>query len=274
MRSFLPRSGLLVLVLVLSHGSFTVTARKDRNQPHPHKGILKPYVPGPFVGISLSKSDEQKLANGLPVMKQSLPDKNSKETAGGAICVQHVDAPKDIVWNQILDLNSYTKKVSKVIVSKNYVDSRKMDGTRNMKTKMVLGVMPGYSLEAYYDHVYDARRDSMTWRLDYDKTSDFDDVSGHWHLETIRDKAGGTDKTRVYYAADVKMKGAVPTPVMNYIGKAALKQATGWVKRESEKIAASRKDTTKTTASIATASTATSLKSSTCRWGKFWGSSC
>jgi hypothetical protein len=23
----------------------------------------------------------------------------------------------------------------------------------------------------------------VTWKLDYDKTSDFDDVSGHWHVE-------------------------------------------------------------------------------------------
>jgi hypothetical protein len=31
------------------------------------------------------------------------------------------------------------------------------------------------------------------------------------------------------------MKGSVPKPILNYISKAALKQATGWVKRESER---------------------------------------
>jgi hypothetical protein len=35
--------------------------------------------------------------------------------------------------------------------------------------------------------------------------------------------------------ADIKMKGVVPGPIMNYISKAALKQATSWVKKESEK---------------------------------------
>jgi hypothetical protein len=30
------------------------------------------------------------------------------------------------------------------------------------------------------------------------------------------------------------MKSAVPGPIMNYISKAALKQATAWVKKESE----------------------------------------
>ena len=69
----------------------------------------------------------------------------------------------------------------------------------------------------------------MTWTLDYQKTSDFDDVSGHWHLD---EAPGG--KTRVYYACDIKLKGAVPGPILNYISKAALKQATSWVKKESE----------------------------------------
>jgi len=31
------------------------------------------------------------------------------------------------------------------------------------------------------------------------------------------------------------MKAKMPKPIMNYIGKAALKQATSWVKKESEK---------------------------------------
>ena len=30
------------------------------------------------------------------------------------------------------------------------------------------------------------------------------------------------------------MAGAVPKPVINFIGKVALKQATSWVKKESE----------------------------------------
>lgn len=71
----------------------------------------------------------------------------------------------------------------------------------------------------------------MTWTLDYDKTSDFDDVSGHWHLE---DHPKRDSATRVYYACDIRLAGSVPGPILNYISKAALKQATGWVKRESE----------------------------------------
>ena len=86
--------------------------------------------------------------------------------------------------------------------------------------------------ESYYDHTFYSDRDSLTWNLDYDKTSDFDDVVGHWHVE---DHPSTLGKSRVFYACDIKMKGSVPKPILNYISKAALKQATGWVKRESER---------------------------------------
>ena len=38
----------------------------------------------------------------------------------------------------------------------------------------------------------------------------------------------------MFYACDVKTKGKVPGPVANFISKSALKQATHWVKKESE----------------------------------------
>lgn len=46
--------------------------------------------------------------------------------------------------------------------------------------------------------------------------------------------SGQRNACRVFYACDIKMKGSVPAPILNYISKAALKQATAWVKRESE----------------------------------------
>jgi hypothetical protein len=85
--------------------------------------------------------------------------------------------------------------------------------------------------ENYYDHKYYSEHDSLTWKLDYEKSSDFDDVSGHWHVEDHPSKAGAS---RVFYACDIKLAGKVPTPIFNYISKAALKQATSWVKKESE----------------------------------------
>ena len=37
----------------------------------------------------------------------------------------------------------------------------------------------------HYDHTYVPEEDSVVWSLDYEKSSDFDDVAGHWHLEDI-----------------------------------------------------------------------------------------
>lgn len=203
--------------------------KKDYNAPHHHQGVLKPYEAGPFTSIELDDSDEKVLDAGKPIMKQV---REAGSLEGTSICVQDVSAPKEAVWSQILDMDAYEGKVPKVSECKNYVAKLNEDGTSTMKTKMAVKVLPGYGYTSFYDHTYDPSKDSMTWRLDYEKTSDFDDVAGHWHLESHPTKP---DCTRVFYAADIKLKGAVPGPVMNFVSKSALKTATGWVKKESEK---------------------------------------
>ena len=123
-------------------------ARKNYDAPHAHRGLLKQYEPGPFGNVKLSKKDEAKLDSGSPIMIQTEADKNDPTPGGGAICVQDVLAPKDAVWNQILDLNSYKGKVPKLNECKNYYQAKMDDGSVCIKTKMVLGVMPGYSVSA------------------------------------------------------------------------------------------------------------------------------
>jgi len=148
-----------------------------------------------------------------------------------AICVQDIEAPKSAIWNQILDMDSYVGKVNKVKDCKNYEVKDNGDGTMQVKTKMVLGVMPGYSYTNFYDHRFSKEKDSVTWSLDYDKTSDFSDVAGHCHVEDHPSKPGCS---RVFYACDLKFKNALPKPIMKFLQKTALKQATAWVKKESE----------------------------------------
>jgi hypothetical protein len=94
----------------------------------------------------LGKKDEQHLLSGKPVMKQVMPDKDSEDTSGTAICIQDVNAPKPAVWNQILDLDAYKGKVPKVKECHNYVVRKNPDGTHSIKTTMKLGIMPGYSV--------------------------------------------------------------------------------------------------------------------------------
>mmetsp|Transcript_22268 Transcript_22268/g.32532 ORF Transcript_22268/g.32532 Transcript_22268/m.32532 type:complete len:246 (-) Transcript_22268:88-825(-) len=219
-----------LLLAFLSYHAATVEAKINRNADHGHNGKLKPYSPGPF-HMKLGKKDEVDLEKGNPVMKQLPADDPADKLGGKAICVQDVKAPKNAVWNQILDLDKYKGKVAKLKECKNYTVKKNFDGSINIKTKMVIGVMPGYAYENYYDHTYRPDKDSVTWQLDYDKTSDFDDVAGHWHVEDHPKKEG---HSRVFYACDLKFKNSLPKPIMNFLQKTALKQATAWVKKESE----------------------------------------
>mmetsp|Transcript_3791 Transcript_3791/g.5642 ORF Transcript_3791/g.5642 Transcript_3791/m.5642 type:complete len:248 (+) Transcript_3791:148-891(+) len=219
-----------VFFLVLGLLFCTSLARVDRNAGHPHRGKLTPYKPGPF-DLKLTPSDEKELVSGKSVMKQV---RDAGESAGGrAICVQDVNAPKSAVWNQILNFDSYVGKVNKLKECKKYFAQRNKDGSSTIKVKMLIGVLPGYKYEYYCDHTFRPECNSLVWSLDYDKRSDFDDVAGHWHLEDNPNKPG---TTRVFYACDIKFFGAVPAPVMNILSKQALKQATSWVKRESEEL--------------------------------------
>ena len=132
------------IVILVALWTATGAAKKNRDLPHPHSGILKAYEAGPFQDLKLDKNDEKELASGKSVMKHTIPKPG--ELGGGAICVQDIDAPKEAVWAQILDLDSYKGKVPKVNESKNYVVRTNPDGTTTVKTKMVLGVIPGYSV--------------------------------------------------------------------------------------------------------------------------------
>jgi hypothetical protein len=136
-----------LLVLLWNNCQYS-TARKDRNAPHSHRGILRPYNPGPFENMKLSRQDENALNKGESVTKQTMPSPDDPDAGGGVLCIQDVDAPKAAVWNQILDLDSYEGKVSKVNKCKNYFVGKNKDGSSTIKTKMVLGVMPGYSVRA------------------------------------------------------------------------------------------------------------------------------
>ena len=78
-------------------------------------------------------------------MKQ-IPGEGGGNEGGRAICIQDVNAPKEAVWNQILDLDHYVGKVNKLKECKNYFVKKNSDGTSTIKTKMVVGVIPGYSV--------------------------------------------------------------------------------------------------------------------------------
>lgn len=122
----------------------STTAKIDRNAPQGHTGMLKPYQPGPFGNLVLSASDLATLQRGQPVLKQQ-----QSGTSGGAICVQDVKAPVAAVWNQILNFPAYKGKVPKVLHSSNYAVENKGSSKSRIRTKLVLSVLPGYSVSFF-----------------------------------------------------------------------------------------------------------------------------
>lgn len=142
------------LLLITNSGIRVIYAKKDRNVPHGHRGKLNPYIPGPFVGLKLTSEDEKTLLSGASVMKQTIPA-DGDGSGGAAICVQDVEAPLPAVWHQILEMDQYPKKVNKVLQCQNYVVQTLPDGNVRIKTKQVLGVLPGYSVRVALFIIFD-----------------------------------------------------------------------------------------------------------------------
>ena len=216
------------LILVLALVAAADAARKG--VPHAHQGKLNPFVPG-LPTVKLTSGDRAKLENGDMIVQQV----QDKAVAGGrATAVQLIHAPPKVIWDQLLDLNSYSKKVGKLSECAKYYEKSTMPpGSKQIKARFLVNAAPGFNYEYYCDHAYVPSKQSLTWTLDYTKDSDFDDVCGHWYVAPHK-TAKGDDWSAVYYSADIALKGYVPGFVMNVLTGSALKSAVGWVKKHSE----------------------------------------
>lgn len=58
-----------------------------------------------------------------------------------------------------------------------------------------------------------------------------DDSVGHWQVMGHPNKSGWS---RVLYSTQAKLMPWIPEPVVQFISKKALTEATGWLKREAE----------------------------------------
>jgi hypothetical protein len=122
-----------------------IAGKKDRSQPHGHRGKLQTHTPGPF-DVMLAASEEDKLKAGNALLKHYVPANPAE--ASGSVCVQDVKAPVSAVWHQILDFASYWKKVPMVKECNVYAMQNHADGRVSLKTKHVMGVLPGYSVRS------------------------------------------------------------------------------------------------------------------------------
>lgn len=208
--------------LAVALGLAPAALAADAQKPHEHKGLLKPY-PQPPPPIPLTAADKAALEKGEPVMKTLEGD-----SGGRGAAVFRVNAPADVVWSVIGDFPSYPKWIDNVEETEVY---KKTPSTKDVRFELS---SLGFSVEYFIHHMYGKAGDThwCTWTLDYGRNSDLDDSVGYWRVTPVEGKPG---QTQVEYSVDLKVKGWVPGFIRSLLVDKGLKEATQWVKIQSEK---------------------------------------
>jgi len=200
----------------------------DPDRPHDHQGILAPYQPGP-VSIELDAKQEEKLAEGDVVILTV----DEGEAGGRGVAVQDIAAPPEVVWSRIKGFEHYPEWVGPVKIAEVY----RRNGADTYTHMKVSGFL--YSYEYFLRNTWWPDADMLTWVLDYDRSSDFDDCVGAWYVEPHPDRKGWS---RAWFSSDLRLRGAIPGFLLDFIKKQGLKDATAWVKKQSELAAAAPPD--------------------------------
>jgi len=153
-------------------------------EPHPHQGKNAPFSPGD-PGVKLS-------GEALRILKSGKPYKTQIQTgaAGGrGMVVQDVRAPTSVVWDRILDFNSYDKMVPKTAESQVYGRQKLKRHQEQILVRMKIG-FPMLKLQFFVDHLYDPSKNSMTWTLDYSRKSDLDGELGRSRTVKKKERPG------------------------------------------------------------------------------------
>lgn len=195
------------------------------NQKHFHGPLRPPFTPGDAITPALGGKEMATLEAGGIVTAST-----TEGDTGAGCAVEDIAAPPDVVWSQLLTFETYPNKVPKVKTCANY-EVVTTATTEDQKTRYVVGVVPGLSMEYYLHHVFHPKAQALTWTLDYDKRSDIDDCHGIWKVRPHPDRP---DWSRVEYAADLRLRGGCPKFVLDMLTKKALVDACTWLKVESE----------------------------------------
>jgi ribosome-associated toxin RatA of RatAB toxin-antitoxin module len=210
-----------VFVFALLLGGHSLPAHgADASKPHEHRGVLKNY-PNEPPKVPLTAAEKTKLFSGKPVFKTQ-----EGEKGGRGVAFFHVNAPQDVVWSVLSDFPSYPKWIGSMKECEVY----KTDG-KDIYVRMKIGAM-GMAVEYFIKHHYPTEKGYGTWTLDYDRKSDLDDSVGYWRVMPL---PSDPQKSRVEYSVDLKVSGWVPGFIRKLLVNDGLKEATTWVRVQSEK---------------------------------------
>lgn len=203
----------------------------NASSPHPHSGLLPRLELDPRPMVSLSASDLAQIEQG------GLWTRTAEVSGfGRSYGVQDIAAPREVVWNHVVDLSGYVGKVPK-LRSLNVYSSELRANQRGLqevieKAVYKVNVLPGYEYEYFVEHHASPAQGTLVFFLDYERCSSIDDMMGKWYLQDHPTKLGWT---RVFYQLDLKPWGYVPSVLKSFAASRGLHSTIGWVKAHSER---------------------------------------
>lgn len=203
--------------------------------------------PLPFKLPSLSANQKKKLADGERIQEQSRMGRE-----GSGYVVLDVEAPPYIVWECLLDFESYPELIPTVRAMQLYTSTKLNTGytgekpvlpgtgreTRHYGTPSITRacfVLSKFRLNIAAIHRYTPhpKGDYMEFTLDPSCTNMvLKGAKGTWYTEENPDGREGF--TRVYLLAGLEISRALPTFIVDYAAERAMPRATTWLKPEVE----------------------------------------
>ena len=194
----------------------------DASKPHPHQGILKKFerVHPSKVGVTLDGVSDDELRRGEPVLRMLSMGKGFSRV----ISCQDVCASEAVVWSAINDLPNYPKMVDGVVSLDVY--SEKKEGSAVVTCAKYKITAAGWGISYYMKHIFEPKKHSMTFHLDYDRCSELSDTVGYWYVEALSD-----GWCRVYYSTDSRLPRFIPGFAKDALMNLAAKRSTTWVEK-------------------------------------------
>eukprot|EP00967_Tisochrysis_lutea_P067688 scaffold88482_cov32-Tisochrysis_lutea.AAC.1 len=247
------------MLVRLALGALVIAAvgADDPKKPHDHQGKLDKFKLGPPPALTPA---ELEMVKAKKTLSKTVP----VEGGARAFATFDVQAPPELVWQCINDLEAYPRMVPGVAETKIYGKSAR-SGVKQTYVTWTLKLL-GYSVRYHLDFKYSPSLSAAAFSLDYNRMSDIDDtvraspprlvstllwqttlskqrliafhtlgslaahsqIVGYWHVESIEDGAA----SRVTYAAALLLKGWFPKPVVDFLLSTTLGRATSWVGKE------------------------------------------
>mmetsp|Transcript_25208 Transcript_25208/g.81519 ORF Transcript_25208/g.81519 Transcript_25208/m.81519 type:complete len:277 (-) Transcript_25208:1757-2587(-) len=177
-------------------------------------------------GIELSAKQAAQVGEGQKVMLAKR-DLNAGGGRGTAVC--DVASPPKYVWNAVLDFEHYEGRLAQCKKSTVY-ERKRSRRTETIKVHMILDAFVK-EFNCYYDHTYRPDESALTWTLDPDKKSDFNDVQGQWCVDKHPTKPNWS---RVWYSADIALPPWLPKFVVVNLCKTSGVKALDFAKQAAE----------------------------------------